>query len=78
MYNGKHLLTFQRKCVVSISASKNFENSFWIFGPLWSLKMEETTSSKIPVPIYQMTWHHIPENLNLRNICCKSLKSHIS
>ena len=36
----------------------------------FDVKVETTSSSKIPVSIDQSAWHHTPENLNIHYHCC--------
>jgi hypothetical protein len=50
-------------CCLDISIKEFRELSLDFWNP-WSLKVEATTSSKTPLSIYQMTWHHIPENFD--------------
>jgi hypothetical protein len=50
-------------CCLDIRIQEFRELSLDFWNP-WSLKVGATNSSKTPVPIYQMTWHHIPENFD--------------
>jgi hypothetical protein len=41
----------------------------------WTLKMEESSSSKMSVAINHSSQHHIPEDSNLHQQCCEKLES---
>jgi len=38
--------------------------------------LKSTSTTKMVAPIYQSTWSHIPEELNLNKHCCKIFRCH--